>query len=783
MPTLMQTVEGTIERLQTAVTRQDKNEINRAIAALEASFIDNNGYRAVGDERLLAISYHLLSCCYGDELKPQLQGLSQQLDLMHSIHDRLFAILDPAVELDELLFDSLSRWPIADKPIACQFDQQDKDELHRARSTGTTEQRLENFLAVYFRQLRAKGCGDIVDLIQHSVDLALEGYKHMHSWTVQGLFATSESGEVYGLKIRAEGNGQGTIKALGTIGPQMQKAADRALVCVQGLRAQTKMWNFTWEIGRDDITFEGNSIGLALTIGILAKVDAFDIDAYTAFTGHVRWETGQVSSIDQINLKLEGARGLGIRRVFYPQENKKEVSNVEGLRLFPVESVADAYQLLQSQSYINAHSDPERLAQAKIRELEVELATRGITKVACSDESHHKRVTFSNYSEEILVLVYHGQKGLRVVPQGKPGSTLLKIVQEVSDRVFGARPATGVAPVKPSDRLRETYKVRDPNTQQRIEKYIFARSDVLRESEKNCAYRAKIVRGNQTVFVRQYDSSTLMVDGDAPLYNEIDKGIRAILGLTELPNDESGKQNRNREQIRAVESVELGEMWVGTDEAGKGDYFGPLVSAAVLVDKSLAKTLEELGVRDSKSLSDKRNRELAAEIAKLCGKRAQVVTIPPIRYNQLYEEFHREGKNLNTLLAWAHTRGLENILIAFPHERFSVLVDKFADEEQILNKLLPEGRRANLNIVQMPKAEVNVAVAAASILARAQFLRALEDLSRLCGFELPKGASDPRIPDIAKQIISRRGQSDLAKFAKLHFKTTQKILGQTDPSS
>jgi ribonuclease HIII len=437
---------------------------------------------------------------------------------------------------------------------------------------------------------------------------------------------------------------------------------------------------------------------------------------------------------------------------------------------------------LQSRSYLYAHTDSDRLAHAKIRELEVDLATRGIKKVAEINQATYRRLTLSNYREEVLLLVYHGQKGLRVVPQGKPGSSLLKTVQEVSDQVFGARSAPQGELVEPMERLRQTYKVRDANSQQRIEKYVFARGDAIREPEKNCTYRAKIVKGNKTVFVRQFISGTLTVDGDEPLYSEVEEGIRAILGVSDSGNG-GGSQNHHQEQVRAVESVELGEMWVGSDEAGKGDYFGPLVSAAVLVDKHLAQVLEALGVKDSKNLSDKRNRELAVQIAESLGKRAQVIMIPPVRYNQLFEEFRREDKNLNTLLAWAHTRALENILIAFPHERLSVLVDKFADEGQILNKLLPEGRRANLNIVQMPKAEANVAVAAASILARARFLHALDALSKQYQIDFPKGASDPRIPEVGRQIVERWGRNELTKVAKLHFKTTEKILGRATLSS
>ena len=105
--------------------------------------------------------------------------------------------------------------------------------------------------------------------------------------------------------------------------------------------------------------------------------------------------------------------------------------------------------------------------------------------------------------------------------------------------------------------------------------------------------------------------------------------------------------------------------WIGTDEAGKGDYFGPIVGAAVMVDQKIADQLSKIGVKDSKELSDNRNKELAVQISSICGKHAQVVMIPPAKYNALYEQFQKEGKNLNTLLAWVHTRALEDILCVF----------------------------------------------------------------------------------------------------------------------
>jgi ribonuclease HIII len=129
------------------------------------------------------------------------------------------------------------------------------------------------------------------------------------------------------------------------------------------------------------------------------------------------------------------------------------------------------------------------------------------------------------------------------------------------------------------------------------------------------------------------------------------------------------------------------------------------------------------------------------------------------------------------LLAWAHSRALENILTEYPQQQITVLVDKFGNEQVVKDKLMERGKRVNL--VQLPKAEANVAVAAASILARAQFLQVMAQLSERYNVQLPKGSSDPRVIEVGKQIVAQHGKGELRKVAKLHFVTTQKIVSGT----
>jgi ribonuclease HIII len=210
---------------------------------------------------------------------------------------------------------------------------------------------------------------------------------------------------------------------------------------------------------------------------------------------------------------------------------------------------------------------------------------------------------------------------------------------------------------------------------------------------------------------------------------------------------------------------------IGTDESGKGDFFGPLVCAGVYVDAVSADALQAMGVRDSKRLSDRRCRELAEGIQATCREHYSVVEISPARYNDLYEQFRREGKNLNTLLAWAHARVLENLLSRVACTR--AITDQFADPRFVQSKLQERGKK--IDLIQMPRAEVHIAVAAASVLARARFLERLEALSTQFDMTLPKGASQ-MVVVAGQALVKRFGTAALRQAAKLHFKTTAEVL-------
>jgi len=209
--------------------------------------------------------------------------------------------------------------------------------------------------------------------------------------------------------------------------------------------------------------------------------------------------------------------------------------------------------------------------------------------------------------------------------------------------------------------------------------------------------------------------------------------------------------------------------WLGTDEAGKGDYFGSLVVAGFRADWDVVEELEGMGLVESKRVSDARVRKLASVLWGKFKGHCGVVEIAPERYNDLYEQFRGGGGKLNLLLGWAHARVIREF-----HEKgkiSAVVIDKFGAEWNI-TKYLKDAKDIKLHF--RARAESNPAVAAASILARDRFLRRLEKLSDEFDMKLPPGAGD-KVIKAGRAFVEKHGEDALRKVAKLHFKTTERI--------
>ncbi len=206
----------------------------------------------------------------------------------------------------------------------------------------------------------------------------------------------------------------------------------------------------------------------------------------------------------------------------------------------------------------------------------------------------------------------------------------------------------------------------------------------------------------------------------------------------------------------------------GVDESGKGDFFGPLVIAGCYTDRGIAHTLMDAGVTDSKKIgSDRRIRELAETIRRTQGAVHSVIAIGPERYNEMYGKF----KNLNRLLAWGHARIIENLL-ELRSDCPRALSDQFANPSLIQRALLEKGR--GIVLEQRTKAESDVAVAAASILAREKFIDWLHKTGGQFQTELPRGAS-AQVKTAARALVAAHGPDVLLRVAKTHFKTASEI--------
>jgi ribonuclease HIII len=229
----------------------------------------------------------------------------------------------------------------------------------------------------------------------------------------------------------------------------------------------------------------------------------------------------------------------------------------------------------------------------------------------------------------------------------------------------------------------------------------------------------------------------------------------------------------------AVLNPELLLPRLGVDESGKGDFFGPLCIAGAYINENVIKAWKDSGIRDSKNISsDKRIKELAELIRKTAGCVTSVVAIGNERYNQL----HNKMRSVNSLLAWGHARVIEN-LMGQQHKMnpppVRAISDQFAyHKETVAKALMPLGR--SIELIQKHRAEADLAVAAASILARDEFVTRLGRMEKEFGMALPKGAS-AAVDAAAKEFIATHGAENLPKVAKMHFRTALRAQGLPEP--
>jgi ribonuclease HIII len=284
----------------------------------------------------------------------------------------------------------------------------------------------------------------------------------------------------------------------------------------------------------------------------------------------------------------------------------------------------------------------------------------------------------------------------------------------------------------------------------------------LKSAELGFVFSEKEIKyGSQLLFEK--DSEKIPIN----IYYSVKKGITTVVGgsknnvlrpeiltLLEKPADKADEQH-------------TWNVWAGTDESGKGDYFGPLVVCGFIANKKIEPILKKLGVQDSKKITDKDIKRIAEKLLFTFPKSFEVLILNPVKYNDLYEKFRSQGKKLNEMLAWMHARIILNL--KQKHSFEGAVVDKFANDKTMKTSLKGIDE---VQLIQKHQAESDIAVAAASIIARYFFLKNLRKLGDEFGIDLPKGAS-AKVITVGKQLTEHK--ISLGNVAKLHFKTTEKI--------
>ena len=221
-----------------------------------------------------------------------------------------------------------------------------------------------------------------------------------------------------------------------------------------------------------------------------------------------------------------------------------------------------------------------------------------------------------------------------------------------------------------------------------------------------------------------------------------------------------------------VNNPEWFDPHAGLDESGKGDLFGPVVSACVVADGDMVRKWMEAGIRDSKTITDGAIVKMAKQIKETQGVVVKTAYSGMPKYNELYDKF---GQNLNKLLAWLHGRALLDALEV--RQPKWGLLDQFSKQPLVQQYV----KDSSFDLQMRTKAEEDPVVAAASIIARATWLEQMKKLEELSGRTLPKG-SGAQAKQAARELFKQLGEERMGEFCKLHFKTAYEAMGKTPPA-
>ncbi len=567
------------------------------------------------------------------------------------------------------------------------------------------------------------------------------------------------------IKIQA-GSGEVECRVKGSEG--FRQAVERAQSAMKDSGYISSSEDVLYTLDFTEMEYQGASIALAAAVGMYAVKRNVAIDPYTAFTGEINLDDQNwvIQPVNNIHEKIAAAERAGCRRVFVPLQNHQEVKDAAPIKVHGVESLIDVFIQLQPS---HEFRPGDSLQGRKISAIQKHCAVQGW------DLDPFEPIQAGLQSTVVPLEI----NPVKIQIYNSGAHTPKKSLRVEYDSLFSTLNSLDHLDI-PIRAINESLNVKNPELQARIQTSLEKLSPSQSLSEQYCIYSFKFVRENEKLAIKQFSSGKLTLQGAAgPLYKSVLENIVPLYNIY-FPTSKVSAEYflaKGNDKAAGQETLAPNKLLaevplphIGTDESGKGDYFGSMVIAGVFLDSVAQTALSKLGVKDSKLLTDKRCSELAAEIRHLIPGKHQEVEIPPERYNRLYDDFKLEGKNLNHLLAWGHARAIEDILQK--RKCSYAIADQFGDEHYIQSKLMEKGRR--LELIQLPKGERYLAVAAASILARDKFLARLENLRTVYGIDFPKGASNT-VVDAAKAFVQKHGVEQLRKIAKLHHKTTDKI--------
>jgi len=698
---------------------------------------------------------------YGD----QLTCLTNRRDLVKKANDVFFSLLDSKASFADI-FDHLSRLTEIRKLSVSTEPNPSRIADIRASNSSLSE-KVEAFVDYLTTEMRLELGPIESDLRQMAAAMKAQETPGK----VNAVLVTSPQGVgvLIPLSIRLS-SGEGKAVCLVSGKDTFTVAIDRArrAMVSRGFLANGQDVDCSLDV--TSVEYSGDSIALAAAVGIYSAASGEAFDPFTAFTGNINLDGSnfKILSVSGIDAKLSAALKSGCRRVFLPSENRSDVAPEFHERL-QIHYVSDIIDVLLNLQLSPTPVSGESLQVRKLNFLRTFCQDRGWDLSEGKQIQDGLQFTVSPvHPPEMKVNVYYsGTHTLKVDERG--------VFQELSD---GLRALD--QPSIPARDVNERFLIKDVALRRQIREQLEQLKPDSRP-EQYCDYAFRFEIGGEKLVVKQYAKGTLQLQGRAgdlfkhvldiiiPLYNM--KYPNAHRSITEYLGIQGAAEGKTSIEASALVRRNVLYPHIGTDESGKGDYFGPLVVAGVWLDETTGKRLQALGVRDSKLLSDKRCKELADRIREVCAGKFEEVELLPERYNDLYDQLTEERKNLNHLLAWGHARAIESLAVKLPCDY--AIADQFGDEKYILSKLMAKGRK--LELIQTPKGERYVAVAAASILARDRFLSRMEKLNTKYGLSLPKGASESVIP-VAQFIVSKMGPAELRNVAKLHHKTTQKVI-------